>query len=809
MVQTISEQLNSLDFSFPSKVSLKPVLKAWQTDQDSHPLLQKFSSDVLALQDQQPELFEAYDNTDFLRQAQDSLQLLLTPVLSYTKAKHSLAAVARPYYYDFIYTSDAFRELLLDQNGMLKAQPKMDLETFNFGRELHVYTVIARQCYGIEFNFSKHPIFITIDPGTGLKRYFQFFYDCQHLEVKMLGRSKKPSSKLVEKLRQNMLDKATWQQWIRPEEYELNGVVIIHAIDITEREVVSNMYETLTNGTSLISRQGMQLFNDSVRDLLGRNDINVRLFGKQADKIFMIMPGCCQGTAGCLISNSQHFAYEEMARSVYVEAKKQATDFYSVKDVAALDSNVPVHRMLQQEGVGSLLLMPLFDEGQMYGILQLDFPDSGLDHSDIALKMYDMRAIAMLGLKHSQQTLEQGVQAIIQQKSSVVHKAVEWRFQKAALNALLSGQSEYMEEIVFNEVYPLFSETDIKDSSMFRNKAIVADLRTQLALARQVLHSAQDKIPILDEFDFRIEYFLQELDEGLKSGDEATINQFFRQELEPAFEQLARLGGAVQHAVQHYKSQLNPRYRAVHQQRKDYEDSVLQLNDAIARYLDQEQQQAQKVFPHYFEKTCTDGVEMMMYLGASMVEDGHFDLFYLRNLRLWQLRITCEIARLCESLKPRLRLPLETTHLILVRDAPMSIRFSETERDFIVDGAYNIHYEIMKKRIDKALVNGSTERLTQPGKIAIVYSHNKEAQEYRRYIKFLQHQGYLLEPVEDLALESLQGLQGLRALRVTVDVQNQGLSKTVTDLLQQMDGTAVPGNVSAAPTSEHSLLQTG
>ena len=91
----------------------------------------------------------------------------------------------------------------------------------------------------------------------------------------------------------------------------------------------------------------------------------------------------------------------------------------------------------------------------------------------------------------------------------------------------------------------------------------------------------------------------------------------------------------------------------------------------------------------------------------------------------------------------------------------------------------------MKKRIDKALVNDGTERLTQPGKIAIVYSHSEEAREYRRYIEFLQYQGYLLEPVEDLALEALQGLQGLRALRVSVDLRSPGLPQAVNDLLQQ------------------------
>ena len=87
-------------------------------------------------------------------------------------------------------------------------------------------------------------------------------------------------------------------------------------------------------------------------------------------------------------------------------------------------------------------------------------------------------------------------------------------------------------------------------------------------------------------------------------------------------------------------------------------------------------------------------------------------------------------------------------------------------------GAYDVRYEIVKKRIDKALVRGRNERVTQPGKIAIVYSHPTEAVEYRGYIEYLQHLRYLGPEVEDLDLEELQGVHGLRALRVTVTLES-------------------------------------
>ena len=115
-------------------------------------------------------------------------------------------------------------------------------------------------------------------------------------------------------------------------------------------------------------------------------------------------------------------------------------------------------------------------------------------------------------------------------------------------------------------------------------------------------------------------------------------------------------------------------------------------------------------------------------------------------------------------------MPLVTTHLVLAHHTPLSIRFRFDERRFDVDGAYNVRYEVIKKRIDKALVQGTRERVTQPRMLAIVYSQPAEAVEYRAYLEYLGARGYVTGEVEDLALEELQGVKGLRALRVAIDV---------------------------------------
>jgi hypothetical protein len=158
----------------------------------------------------------------------------------------------------------------------------------------------------------------------------------------------------------------------------------------------------------------------------------------------------------------------------------------------------------------------------------------------------------------------------------------------------------------------------------------------------------------------------------------------------------------------------------------------------------------------------------MIYVGASLSQRKGFQEVHLRSLRIWQLQTMVRIARETECLRADLAIPLGTAHLVLVQESPLAIRFMMDDRRFDVDGAYNVRYEIVKKRLDKAELRSTGERLTQPGHLAIVYSHPREAAEYREYLQDLVDSGELDGQVEEHELRELQGVQGLQALRVKI-----------------------------------------
>lgn len=113
------------------------------------------------------------------------------------------------------------------------------------------------------------------------------------------------------------------------------------------------------------------------------------------------------------------------------------------------------------------------------------------------------------------------------------------------------------------------------------------------------------------------------------------------------------------------------------------------------------------------------------------------------------------------------------------------------EKRFDVDGTYNARYEVFKKRVDKSFIKGTEERVTQPGKISIIYSHKEDEIEYLRYISFLQSKKQLDSDVEIVEVEDLQGVTGLKALRVSLLYSNKNNSEkeyyTYEDLIKELN----------------------
>jgi hypothetical protein len=233
-------------------------------------------------------------------------------------------------------------------------------------------------------------------------------------------------------------------------------------------------------------------------------------------------------------------------------------------------------------------------------------------------------------------------------------------------------------------------------------------------------------------------------------------------------EELRQTSKEASEKINHYYAAIDEASGIVFNNRRELETSMLQINNAVSHFFDEAKENLQNIYPSYFDKFRTDGVEYDIYVGQSIAPKIIFTKQHLQQFRFWQVQSMASIAQLTNSLLSQMPRHLQTTQLLFVHSKSIDINFRNDERRFDVEGTYNIRYQVIKKRIDKVHIRGSSERLTQPGKIAIVYFNSEDADEYVDYIRQLQQQQILHDDLEYVELEELQGVSGLHAMRVGV-----------------------------------------
>jgi hypothetical protein len=120
---------------------------------------------------------------------------------------------------------------------------------------------------------------------------------------------------------------------------------------------------------------------------------------------------------------------------------------------------------------------------------------------------------------------------------------------------------------------------------------------------------------------------------------------------------------------------------------------------------------------------------------------------------------------------------MELAHLVLVQNTTIDIFHNEnTEKMFDVKGTRDIRYELVKKRIEKAVDKDLQERITQPGMLTVVYSAEDEWEEYQQYLRYLSREGWVEPKVQTGFVESLQGVSGLKFARVRILPEPESIS---------------------------------
>lgn len=765
---TIDESL------FNSRLSFRPLVMALKKNiAEGNPGMQKLYGQVVEAFEHHPHLMNTITDLDVLQPHKELIEELLSAVFPPTTANY-MYGILFPFKNKAVYASPLFKKMLLKPGTNEVLIESTSTESNLNDEKLHfAYGLILKKYMGYNSPETSRTVYPFPDDRTGLTRYMEVRLDGRFIDVHPAGEMPKMPESMLDPVYNRILSLEELMTLIPLDQFVFEGLTVFRLNDVTEQAVIAEMKNRLIDIGEIPDARAFNDLEVNIQNLVGLRDVTVGV-----TPFFRI---------------NRHYIYSELHnnnsllfRQISGNAEKDEISDYC--KLLFRDNHQPVlYETLDEKSAGevqclsyyykegsrSIIICPLMQHKELLGLLEISSPIPGylkpahIGRIEAAIPLFTR------GLEKSLELLNMEVERVIKKKFTAVQPSVEWRFTEAALKYIEEKHAHEdvkIDRIAFKDVFPIYGAIDIRNSSTERSQSIQRDILDQLHMARRVVMKAQEVTPLvlLQEIEFKIEKFIRAASDVLQSEEEMSIREFMQGQVVSVFQHLHRAEPGLKYEIDQYFAALDPQLGMLYHHRKEYEQSISHINDTLARFIDKEQAAAQKVYPHYFERYVTDGLEFNIFIGQTLSPRKKFDEIYLRNMKMWQLTVLAKASRVTHKLEKELSHPLRTTQLILSHSEPLAILFRTEERKFDVDGAYNIRYEIVKKRIDKVRIKETNERLTQPGKIAIVYSQSKEAAEYMEYIEFLQNKKLLKGHVEHHDLEELQGVSGLKALRVDV-----------------------------------------
>jgi hypothetical protein len=669
-----------------------------------------------------------------------------------------------------------------------------------YGR--HFLHLICRDLYGIDLRACRlldEPVLLRLNsPCYAEPRYVEFWLRSEQLQVSRLDPQQDEFADL-ELMRnpeglQRMLAHPghlrQMEQRLNWKNYRVKGYLLLEGVDNTVPETIRRITQRLIDRDALISAEKFCQIDQPLRSLFRAQSTVVATL--EADRLHLFRGAVSDA------SEATTYLLESQPGSPLATAMqtKRVVNVADLQTEAATESA----QHLLALGVRSLLLIPLTPQIMVDG----DRPGMGCSSSEplnnqptsqprspgIADQTEPMeldRPIGLVGLLsdrpyhfdgldcyYAEQlipaftvALTSAQRHLVQQRFMAnIHPSVEWRFLAEAERRSLGLPAE---PIVFNDVYPLYGISDIRGSSDERNRAIQADLLEQFQLAMAILVAVEASQP--NAFATQLRQDLAEHIERLKAGvtvdAEVSELRYLQEQVELYFDFFAGCSASAAAAIAAYRQACANEQGCVYRARAHYDQAINRINATLRQTWETWQVRMQQISRHYCDTEMTDGIDHMIYAGQSI--DPNFGPFQLHSLRYEQLRAICDCARTALHLQTEWQTGMQVTHLVLVQDCTVDIFHNEsTERLFDVRGTHDTRYEIVKKRIDKAIEAQTQTRITQPGMVTIVHSTAEEWTEYRQYLRYLQREGWVDSVIEQGAVEPLQGVTGLKFARVRV-----------------------------------------
>lgn len=714
------------------------------------------------------ELKEGFQDISLLEKNEELIRLLLADLFPTGLTHNEIKAASIPFSNITFNYTERFKSILKD------AGKNFEIEIRNIDDdEMYIFCC----CLILQNYFKKDirttiPLYFDIPNKNGIMKHYKITVNSDFTEIFPTERSKIPTDDVLDMLLDNMDDAKLWKKYFPSEAWILKGFTIISLVDCTSEVALSDLkssmikidLENLTPDENLI-----EIFK-SYFDVSELN-FGLMLFNKKDQKLEKV-PIYENVFTNHILDFWINTFDEEIRRTTFNNLSHNSKPIV-ISNVDNPDENIKQlssFSILKDNNINSFMVIPIMQDNELLAIMEFTSPVVGSFNGLKLKKMEFFTDMMLFSLNRFSFEKNYQIEAIIQREYTSIHNSVVWKFRNEAekyFTASLGKKIYTLKEISFKNLTPLFGVSDIRSSSEKRFNLMLQDINQQIEWLKNILTLTNSDS---EKYLLALEVFENELNHEIKADTEQRFQRLLREEIHPFLQGKLeiRTSKDIKSMIQNYFALVLTQTDLFYNHRKDLDNSITLVNRKLADMLDESQIKAQQIFPHYYERFKSDGVEHNLYIGHTITPDLHYTSKVVHKLRYWQLKTICKMELEFQSFKKDLPIQLDIASLIFVYNEKIDIRFRMDEKRFDVDGAYNSYYEIIKKRLDKAHIKDSSERITAPGKITIVYFGMENQKEYLEYITKLQKKGILEHDVEFLKVEDLQGITGLLALRVSL-----------------------------------------
>lgn len=700
---------------------------------------------------------------------------LMVPL--FQEEQKSIWGLSFPVSGNIFYGTDTFYEFLekeainsnFAQSVQQSAREDLQLE--------FIYSLILERLYGFPVINQEPLVYELHDPATGLPAYYTIQVDNTFVDVKPLGDLPEID---YEKLKNRNINPFKWSEFltiIPLDNFQIEGFSIITLQSNATEQVLENLKNIVIKGAECETRFNTSQLEVALQTLTNNAKLRFNLLPLvQLNGEPVIDPALAHDSIlfHHVISKNDGSPIVSLVKD-YLR-KPYIITYNIFSDNNDLFSNL-VKELVKLE-ITSYACLPIFYNKEAVGLLEIHTEATSttqINKVDLIKLRPATTLLAQLAYDLVQDSKGK-LDEIIKDHFTSIQPSVQWKFNKAAWHHLLNRRKQLAKEpisdIQFNDVYPLYGAIDIRDSTYRQNKAQCLDLKIQLQLLEETLsvvwstsHWEQAEKLLGKCKQLQTQLDIEQIDTL-----QFIIGDFLKVEVASLFANCKGQYPSLKETIEKYEKETDPITGFCFSQRRAFETSIGLINQTITAKLEEFNRQIQSIYPSYFEKFRTDGIEYDIYVGQSIAPTQKFSAELLERIQLLQLSYMAAIAKATYAIGTDLPVKMHTTQIIYINSNSIDINFRVDERRFDVEGAYNVRYQVIKKRIDKALIKDRNERLTQPGRIALVYLHESSIKHYYAFIKQLQNAGILLDDLEHLELQEVQGVSGLKALRVGVNL---------------------------------------